>query len=486
MLFNSYIFILLFLPITLVLYFICNKFKQYKLAKIELLVASLVFYGYFNLNYLVIIIGSIVINFALNKLFRKLENKEVLRKILLILGIFFNIGMIFFFKYFDFFITNMNTVLKTQFNLLHLLLPLGISFFTFQQLSYIIDVYKKEVPDYSILNYSLFVTFFPQLIAGPIVLHSEIIPQFEKEENKKFNYENFSKGIYAFSLGLGKKVLIADVFGIVATRVFDVLGTGTNSTNLIIGMLAYTMQIYFDFSGYCDMATGIAKMFNINLPMNFNSPYKSYTIVEFWKRWHITLTRFLTNYIYIPLGGNRKGTIRTYLNIIIVFLVSGIWHGANITFILWGLLHGIASIMTRILKKGIEKLNPVFNWLMTFVFINVTWVLFRADTVKQAFVMARNILICNFGNIDDKIVNAFALPELQYVVEHLHLTTLNGKLYMLVFFAVAFFAILCMKNTNEKLSEFRPTIWKMLITIILLLWSLVSLAGVSTFLYFNF
>lgn len=214
--------------------------------------------------------------------------------------------------------------------------------------------------NYSFLNYVLFVTFFPKIIQGPIALHYEIIPQFDDEKNRKINSENMAKGIMAFAFGLAKKVLIADLFGNVANIGFENVAE-LNTLTALITMFAYTIQIYFDFSGYCDMATGIALMFNIKLPMNFNSPYKATTITDFWKRWHITLTRFFTQYVYIPLGGNRKGKIRTYINVLIIFLLSGIWHGANYTFIVWGILHGVGSVITRIFKDRIEKRKSYFK-----------------------------------------------------------------------------------------------------------------------------
>lgn len=488
MLFNSYIFIFLFLPITLIAYFGLNKLKKYKLAKFALVIASLYFYAYFNVEYLYIIVISILVNYLINRIFRKIEGKK-LRLLILLLGIAFNIGMIFFFKYYDFVVSTINSIASSDFNLLNLLLPLGISFFTFQQLAYVIDSYKREVKDYTLLDYSLFVTFFPQLIAGPITLYSEMIPQFEDEKNKKFNSENFSKGLMAFAFGLAKKVIIADTFAIAANYVFA-NPNDTNTTNLLIGMLSYTFQIYFDFSGYCDMALGLGYMFNIKLPINFNSPYKSYTIVEFWKRWHITLTRFFTKYIYIPLGGNRKGNVRTYVNIFIVFLASGIWHGANFTFILWGIMHGVASILTRLFKNITEKLNPVFNWLMTFLFVNVTWVFFRADSISDAMNIIKNILKLNFGAIDTTISSAFALPELKWIATMFDMNTWITKnfnnIYFVLFFAFAFFAILCMKNTSERVEEFKPNKKNAIVSAILLVWSIVSLSGVSTFLYFNF
>ena len=309
MLFNSYIFVLAFLPITLLGYYGFNKIPKQgnTIAKSWLLVASLFFYGYFNWSYLAIIVVSILVNYVLSQMMLRSE-KSTVRKIAFALGLILNIGCLFYYKYYDFFISNINTVFKTSFALTNVILPLGISFFTFQQLSYVIDSYKKKVPQYNILDYSLFVTFFPQLIAGPIVLHNEIVPQFADKENQHFNYDNFGKGIYAFSIGLAKKVLLADTFGIIANWGFGNIDT-LDTVNALIVMLAYTLQIYLDFSGYSDMAIGLGYMFNIELPMNFNSPYKAITVVDFWKRWHMTLTRFFTTYIYIPLGGSRGGVL---------------------------------------------------------------------------------------------------------------------------------------------------------------------------------
>lgn len=322
MLFNSYEFIFLFLPITLILYFSLNNFRKYKLAKGWLVIASLYFYSYFHKSYLILIMVSIGINYLIgNKLS---ESKNVIeRKIFLILGVLFNVIGLGYFKYYDFFISNINAVFKINLPLLHILLPLGISFFTFQQLSFIVDSYYKKHLKYDFLSYCLFVTFFPQLIAGPIVLPTEMLPQFEDEENKKVNWENMNRGLYIFSIGLAKKVIIADTISSFATAGFDMMES-LNIVEAWITSISYTLQLYFDFSGYCDMAMGIALMFNITLPINFDSPYKSTNIQEFWKKWHMTLGRFLTNYLYIPLGGNRKGELKTLRNLFIVFLVSGI------------------------------------------------------------------------------------------------------------------------------------------------------------------
>lgn len=491
MLFNSYIFIFAFLPITLLGYFGLHKLNKHKFAKIYLCAMSLVFYGYFNVSYLGIIVSSIIVNFIGSTLLSK-TNKKSNRTFLFITLLLINIGILVYYKYFDFIILNINYLCSASFDALNILLPLGISFFSFQQLSYIIDSYKnKESIKYKFLDYALFVTFFPQLIAGPIVLHDEIIPQFEDEENRKINAKNIAQGMLAFTFGLAKKVLIADIFGLAVNIGFEDINS-LNTVTAIITMLSYTIQIYFDFSGYCDMATGIALMFNIKLPMNFNSPYKAITIVDFWKRWHMTLTRFFTQYIYIPLGGSRKGTIRTYLNILVIFFISGIWHGANYTFIIWGLMHGIGNVITRIFSKKIEKQNPVLNWIITFIFINLTWVMFRANSIGDAILFYKKLLSFDFtGGVTllNNIVKQFDIVELNVIFSVFQKVSYYIKGYHIeiqMFITFALFAILGMKNTNERIESFRPTKTMVIIVTLLFVLSIMSLSQVSTFLYFNF
>ena len=350
MLFNSYIFIFLFLPICLVGFYMLQN-KQATLAKVWLTCFSLWFYGYFNQNYLLIMICSIIGNYFVHCLIVNARNVEFCEKCpeqgkmmssateqiksidtkvrkevnkgkkVLIMGIILNLFVLFYFKYFDFFIDNVNTLFGSSFPLKHILLPLGISFFTFQQISFLVDTYRGELKVYntnsksnkenpiSFIDYALFVSFFPQLIAGPIVVHEEMIPQFNRIGNdtrsKEEKIEIFTKGVYVFVLGLAKKVLIADTFGIAVDLAYSNVNA-MNGVESLITILFYSLQLYFDFSGYCDMAKGIAGMFGMSIANNFNSPYKATNIVEFWKRWHITLSRFFTKNIYIPLGGNRK------------------------------------------------------------------------------------------------------------------------------------------------------------------------------------
>lgn len=457
------------------------------MGSIFLLLMSLWFYAYFNIKYLPIILTSITANFIFYKIFKSNCSKWV-KKIILIIAVVLNIGVLFYFKYYDFFFQNINAVFQTSVAMKNLLLPLGISFFTFQQLSFVIDSYKGEVPEYDLVNYALFVTYFPQLIAGPIVTHDELVPQLLCEEKRKLDFQNLSSGLYIFAMGMAKKVLIADVFGNAVNWGYGNISE-LNSTEAIVLMLSYTIQIYFDFSGYCDMATGIAKMMNLDLPQNFNSPYKALTITEFWKRWHMTLTRFFTKYIYIPLGGSRKGHSRMLLNTMIVFLVSGLWHGSSWSFILWGALHGLFCVLTKHFKDFFSKIHPALNWIITFLFINITWVFFRADTISDALSVIKKAFSMDFGTLGYYILNPFKLDGIEqffslYFNKEISLLFFEG--YFLAFLLISFVIILGCKNAKEKMEEFKPTVFKILFVTVTLIWSILSMSGMSSFLYFNF
>ena len=464
MLFNSYIFIFVFLPLTLGGYYGLHRLGSPVLAKIELILMSFWFYGYFNPSYLWIMCSSILVNYVLSQLLQKQwetsgKKLQMLKNGLLCVGLFFNLGLIFYFKYYDFFVENLNKVFSADFQLRHVVLPLGISFFTFQQISYMVDSWRGETKEYNFVDYALFVTFFPQLIAGPIVLHNEILPQFEDKKNWKLQWDNLAHGAYIFAAGLVKKVVIADTLSRAVAWGYGHLGQDLTSAEAIITMLAYTFQIYFDFSGYCDMATGLGYLFNIHIPMNFNSPYKATSVVDFWKRWHLTLTRFLRTYVYFPLGGSRKGEVKTYLNILAVFLVSGLWHGANWTFIFWG-----------------------------FLFVNLTWIFFRADSISQAVNFIRRIFGFQSFGVRDGLLNTFGLKELKFI--YCHIPILNRLIAsvhgfdMLILLTASLVLCLAFKNNQEM--ELKPDTKKAVFTVLCLIWGIFSLSGVSEFLYFNF
>ena len=354
------------------------------LSKLWLIGVSLFFYGFINLYYVWVLLISIFANYLLGiGLIRGISTRRDYRKTLLVIGILLNVILLAYFKYYNFFISNINPIFHTHFRAAEILLPLGISFYTFQQISYLVGLFRNETKDVVFLDYFLFVSFFPKLINGPIAYYQEVAPQLKDESFGKLNYDNLSKGLYIFFIGLFKKVVIADTLSIFASKGFDSSTILTLAEGWITS-LSYTFEIYFDFSGYTDMAIGIAWMLNISLPFNFNSPYRAGNIREFWNRWHMTMTRFLRDYIYIPLGGSRQGEFKTIRNLLITFIVCGIWHGAGWTFIIWGCLHGLALSFYRTWKKFDLTLPPSISWLITFCFINFAWVFFRAKEWKDA------------------------------------------------------------------------------------------------------
>lgn len=484
MLFNSYIFLFVCLPASLLGYYGLNYWKKYRLAQIFLIGMSLWFYGYFNVRYLAVIIGSIVINYSAYRGILRCTQKTSAKKIMAG-AVILDLAILAYFKYMDFFIGTVNHVFGTEVALLSIALPLGISFFTFQQISFVVDAYRGEEMDYSAIDYICYVTFFPQLIAGPIVTHDELIPQFQDHTRRRVDWEEFARGIFIFSIGMAKKVLLADTFGSAADYGFQNIAS-LNTTNAVIAMLSYTFQIYLDFSGYCDMAVGIGKMFHLDLPVNFNSPYKSFTITEFWDRWHMTLTRFFTKYVYIPLGGNRKGQMRTWLNMMIVFLLSGLWHGAGWSFVFWGMCHGLFCVVTRRFQKWFDRVHPALNWLLTFGFVNVMWIFFRADTMTDGMAMVKKLLQLDFGPIDSGILSAFGTIEWRRFAGFLPFTAEYANLSVLCFFAVTLWCMLACPNAGEMMKKMKFSTGQVLCSAVLLVWCVFSFSGVSSFLYFNF
>ena len=353
MLFNSYDYIFFF-PIVWGIWALLRRLGRFRICLGILVAASFVFYGFYDWKLCLLLGGSIGVNYVLHRLLISDKRTGWRRYALLFAGLLFNVGLLFYFKYLDFTIENVNRVIRADIPLRGIVLPLGISFYTFQQLSFVIDSCYRRMKAYSFLEYAAFVSFFPQLVAGPIVLHQELIPQL-KEQKKSIASEDIVRGVEYFVIGLAKKMLVADRFAKLVNEGFaNVYGlTGPDAVLMILG---YTLQIYFDFSGYCDMAIGLGYFFGVKLPVSFDSPYKAKNISEFWKRWHMTLTRFFTTYLYIPLGGNRKGLTRTCMNTLIVFAVSGLWHGAAWTYVLWGFLHGIAMVIWRLFGKWLSKL----------------------------------------------------------------------------------------------------------------------------------
>ena len=543
MLFNSYIFIFLFLPAVLLGWYGLNRIKQYKMAQVFLVGMSLWFYAYFHVGYLAIILCSCGVNYLLSLYVSKycdslsadkLGNSsnadetcnlpEITKKAsshsgtdekypasrkdatqrkrtaVLWLGCILNLGILGYYKYFDFLIENVNAVANTDFNLRHILLPLGISFFTFQQLSYVVDRAKGQAPHYDLVDYMTFVTFFPQLIAGPIVLHSEILPQFRDLEKRRLDRERFADGIIFFVIGLAKKVLLADLLAKPVAFAFENY-SGLDSLTLFFGALAYMLELYFDFSGYCDMAVGIGKMFGMDLPVNFDSPYKSCSVREFWRRWHITLGRFFTTYVYIPMGGSRKGKLRMAINTMVVFALSGLWHGANWTFVVWGILHGLCVVWDRLKPEFMNRDRGVWKaigCISTNIFVCLAWILFRSDSIGTAREYIKGLFSMRFFHSLGTLAETINCSELYVVRKALSLIRPGwiGPMYLYVFLAIILLSvwIVTRKNTTQIVNKFlcenreqkkQSTAYSLWLAF-LFTWSVISLSGVSTFLYFNF
>lgn len=392
MLFSSYEFIFAFLPVTLLVYFWLNGRRLVVAGKFWLVLSSLFFYGWWNPVYVPLILLSMGVNFVLGRELglRRMRDGAASSPGLLSLGVGLNLALLAYFKYADFFVANANALFGGDFPLPGVVLPLAISFFTFQQIAYLVDCHREGGREYDPLGYALFVCFFPQLIAGPIVHHREMMPQFASPMSLAPRYRNIALGLFIFSAGLFKKVVVADSFS-------PWVGAGFESTAPLnffeawVTSLAYTFQIYFDFSGYTDMAIGCALLFNIHLPINFNSPYKATDIRDFWRRWHMTLSRFLRDYVYVPLGGNRDGRWRTLTNLFATFLLGGLWHGASWMFVIWGALHGLAMAVHRLWSEAGGRMPAWLAWLLTFNFVNVTWVFFRAHDLDAALNVLRGM-----------------------------------------------------------------------------------------------
>ena len=498
MLFNSYIFIFIFLPIALLGWYGLNRLKAYRAANFFLAGMSLWFYAYFNTYYLAVIVVSILGNYLLSFLM-KFSRSKLSARIFLLTGILFNLGFLFYFKYYDFFFENINLAFHAGFQLKHLLLPLGISFFTFQQLSFIVDRCSGKAEHYSFDSYLTFVTFFPQLIAGPIVLYKEMMPQFEDIKRRCFHSDNFARGITLFTMGLGKKVLLADVLALPVNFGFEQTAFLDTPATLAV-ILAYTFEIYFDFSGYSDMAMGLAKMFNIELPVNFNSPYKACSVKELWQRWHMTLSRFFIQYVYIPLGGSRKGKARTILNTFLVFFLSGLWHGANWTFIAWGTMQGLLVIWDSLgivgVKGSNEKVPARFQiprwlgWFFTFGFFNLSLFFFRSDTMANAFQMFKNIFAFKNTGYLLKVAAKLDIPEFYLIKQVINMTSpaILTYAYVVLFFvllAVSGF-IISRKNAVQLVKKVSLNTKLCMLITVLFVWCVISFSQVSTFIYFNF
>lgn len=485
-------------------------------AKVWLVAFSLWFYGFFSPSYLLIMVASIVINHVLVKMLCHFDEKSRKRAIL-ITGVIINLALLGYFKYLDFAISNLNLVFGLDIPLREILLPLGISFFTFQQIGYLADVYQGEAKEVSFIDYALFVCFFPQLVAGPIVSQAEMMPQIGSISGRKPDAEKIGRGLSLFILGLSKKVLIADSLGRAVDAGYDMITTLGGLDSFLV-MLWYALQLYFDFSGYCDMAKGLAGMLGFELPVNFDSPYKAVDITDFWHRWHKTLTRFFTKYVYIPLGGSRRGEARTIVNVLIVYLLSGLWHGAGWNFVLWGALHGVAYAAVRTAQRHMRPAGegdrsgsdrggetsvpepasspaalPVrcAGRLITFLYVSFAWIYFRAESISQANELIRRMFTGSWKTVNYTLADRFAdIDELWYIVKFSGLPGINfafaHNLVMIIVTAAALVTVFAAPNAGQCSEKIRPRIVTAVALGVLGLWCVLSLSEVSTFLYFNF
>ena len=495
MLFNSYAFLFGFLPVVLLLYFLVGR--RSALAAIGFLAAaSLFFYGWWNPRYLLLLGGSVIFNYLVGRRLARSPVRASGDRAMLWLGVAGNLTLLGAFKYAGFFAANANALAGLALPVPQIVLPLGISFFTFTQIAYLVDAYRKEVREYSFVHYGLFVTFFPHLLAGPVLHHAEVMPQFARPDTFRFNPENFAVGLTIFAIGLFKKVVLADGIAEFATPVFDAAGKGATLTFLAAwgGALSYTFQLYFDFSGYSDMAIGLARLFGIVFPANFNSPYKAASIIDFWRRWHMTLSRFLRDYLYISLGGGRCHPLRRHANMMATMLLGGLWHGAGWTFVIWGGLHGLYIVLNhgwRAVRKRWfprDTLPPAparaLGQLLTFVAVVVAWVFFRADSLTAARAILEGM--AGLNGISKADPYYYGAPQLK------------GLLAM---FVIAW----GLPNAQQLLRRYRPVlhtypgdipeagrlIWRptaawALLTAALLITAAVNLTHVSEFLYYQF
>lgn len=481
--FNSYTFILLFLPFFLFAYYLAEKINN-RICKYLLIISGAIFYCYGGISSALVLLSSIVINLlvaiGISKTYKH-------KKAVLIIGIVINIVLLFLYKYYNFTVGAINGVLGIELQMFNFVLPLGISFYTFQQITYLIELFKGEIPEVRADDFLAYILFFPKLIMGPLADPKSIIDQINKTDNKKANFKNIASGLKMFSYGLFKKVIIADTFSKAVAWGFTNLGS-TTSGDMFLVMLFYTFQIYFDFSGYSDMAIGVAKMINIDLPCNFDSPYKATSIRDFWKRWHISLTRFFTKYVYFPLGGSRAGNLKTYRNIMIVFLVSGLWHGANWTFILWGGVHGIFQVIERILEKhGHKKLFEPAGWLYTFLSVNLLWLLFRSDSIQQWALSIGKMFSFQDMSVSQGLIDSFILPESSILFDILHLETWDTPVRGLCMILMTVFSlIICIVPENNYINMNKLNYRNMVSCAFVLVWSILCLSSESVFVYFNF
>lgn len=491
MLFNSYGFIFLYLPAVLFIFFWLARFRH-SYSAAWLAVASLFFYGYWNPAYVGLLLVSVICNYTFGMWIVQaaLRTDSWRSKQLLVIAIVANLALLAYYKYANFFLANVNNAVGSNFSLGEIILPLGISFFTFTQIAFLVDTWQGKVKEYNFIHYTLFVTYFPHLIAGPVLHHGEMMPQFASRVNYRVNWEHIAGGIVLFTLGLCKKTLWADSFASFANAIFSGVQRGDIPTiyEAWCGALAYTMQIYFDFSGYTDMALGIALMFNIHLPINFFSPYKATSIIEFWRSWHMTLSRFLRDYLYIPLGGNRMGKSRRYANLMATMLLGGLWHGAGWTFACWGGLHGIYLTVNHVWCEKFP--GRAVGWLpawicgliggsITFTSVVIAWVVFRSVDISHALVMLKAM-----GGIEVRPITFTEVLHGQLLVS----TNLRGRELALMLVSALAWVWLLPNSTHVKFikGNLSLALAQAIVVLYFLYRAIDQFGSYSPFLYFQF
>lgn len=485
LLFNSYEFIVLFVPVTLMIFFLLVKIRGKQSAVCWLILASLFFYGYWDYHYVPLLVFSIIFNYCIGKL---LEYHDKC-KYILIFGIFVDIGLFGYFKYSDFIISTVNFLGNQHFELTNVVLPLGISFFTFTQIAYLVDVYRGEVKDFSILYYFEFVTIFPHLIAGPVINYKDMISQFMSEGTFRLSSKNIALGLAVFSIGLAKKVMVADTLSVWVNEIFGNIEVLT-FLRAWIGAISYSLQLYFDFSGYSEMAIGLGLMINLQFPMNFNSPYQARSIIDFWRRWHMTLSDWVKNYLYIPMGGNRNGEFCKMRNLFLSMLIIGLWHGAGWTFVLWGGIHGVLLIVNHQWRHFNIKLPGCINWIITFMSVVICWVFFRAESFDVAMKIIVSMTDIYAIGLPDKgfIWNNFGFLS-EYGV-HFSSWTLPAPLHEIsIVLSILMLSVVFLPNpllVIENNFLMKHKILPMLLGILLGVSLLMMNVGNSEFLYFQF
>ena len=519
MLFNSYTFLFIYLPIVLAGFFLIGHHHR-GAAAFWLFGASVVFYGMWDIAYVPLLLGSIAFNYTVGLTLARCvqAGQQVQARWLIRFGVISNLCLLGYYKYANFFVTSSGALLGESWSIETIVLPIGISFFTFTQIAFLVDAYRGEVRETNPVHYGLFVTYFPHLIAGPVLHHKEMMPQFAQSNTYLPRWENFAAGIAIFSIGLFKKVVVADGIAPFSSPAFNAAAAGQSLSFLEAwgGALAYSFQLYFDFSAYSDMAIGLSRMFGVRLPLNFNSPYKAINIIEFWRRWHMTLSRFLRDYLYIYLGGNRKGTWRRYLNLFLTMLLGGLWHGAGWTFVAWGALHGVYLMINhgwRALRlrwghdlQATSTVGLRFSTGITFLSVVVAWVFFRAQDMTAATAMLQAMAGMNGLVLPEQVLSSSLIDLLaQWGIRggeftaYSHISSAPSK--MLFGLLLCSVLVWWFPNSQEILVDHQPALarvastsrirWRpgfawTLVTSLTLFYALTEMGDVSEFLYFQF